>query len=206
VAPDLDALDDGGKLVAAVAAILLMGGVAALPTEGVYGIHALANDEGAVERLRGLKGSSRTGFIGLLAEPDELWHWGSPEPKAVDLARRYWPGALTLVVPAHPSIPASLRAEDGTVALRCPGSAFLRAVVKEAKGIVLSTSANLPGQPPAIRAEDIPPKTADITVDAGPLSGIPSTLVRVQNGTVEVLRKGAVTLGDAALDDPSEAP
>lgn len=202
MSPDLDSLGDGGRLAAAVATILRMGGVAALPAEGVYGIHALASEDKAVERLRALKGSSsRTGFIGLLAEPNELAHWGIPEPKAVELARRYWPGPLTLVVPGHPSVPPALRAEDGSVALRCPGSTFLRAVVREAKGIVLSTSANLPGKPPAVRVEEIPPKVADMTVDGGELSGIPSTLVRVQNGRVEVLRKGALGLGDAALDD-----
>ena len=84
---------------------------------------------------------------------------------------------------------------DGTVALRCPGSAFLRAVVADAGGIVLSTSANAPGEPPRIRPEGAIAEGADLVVDQGALSGAPSTVVAIEGDVVRVLREGAVHLG-----------
>ena len=189
-----------------VAAVLRKGRIAALPAEGVYGLHALASSPEAVDRIRSLKGApARRGFIGLLATPGDLSRWTAPDKAALALANRHWPGPLTLVLTPRSSAPAALRAEDGTIALRCPGSAFLRSVVAAAGGIVISSSANRPGDEPAIRVEEIPSGWADLTVDGGPLSGIPSTLARVVNGRIEVLREGAVRLGDATLDDAPEA-
>lgn len=177
------------------AEILRRGGIALLPAEGVYGLHALADHGGAVARLRGLKprGAGKR-FIGLIAEPGEIDRWAAPSPKALALAREHWPGALTLVLPASPSIPESLRAPEGTVALRCPGIAFLRHVVQAAGGIVLSTSANEPGEGPSIRAEGALVDRVDLVVDQGELSGVPSTVVSVEGDRVHVLREGAVRL------------
>ena len=193
-------------IAARVAAVLRKGKIVALPAEGIYGLHALASSPEAVDRIRSLKGApSRRGFIGLLATPEDLSRWTVPDKAALDLANRYWPGPLTLVLTPRTSAPAALRAEDGTIALRCPGNEFLRSVVAGAGGIVISSSANRPGDKPAIQVEEIPSGWADLTVDGGPLSGVASTLVRVVSGRIEMLREGAVRLGDAALDDAPEA-
>ncbi|TMQ61511.1 MAG: threonylcarbamoyl-AMP synthase [Candidatus Eisenbacteria bacterium] len=177
------------------AEVLRRGGIALLPAEGVYGLHALADHGGAVARLLGLKprGAGKR-FIGLIGEPGDLDRWAAPSPKALALAREHWPGALTLVVPASPSIPESLRAPEGTVALRCPGSPFLRAVVRAVGGIVLSTSANKSGDEPPVRAEDALADRVDLVVDQGELSGVPSTIVLVEGDRVHVLREGGVRL------------
>ena len=177
------------------ALVLRRGGIALLPAEGVYGLHALADHGAAVARLQALKPRDPgKRFIGLIADPGEIDRWAAPSPRAYALAREHWPGALTLVLRAAPSIPESLRAPEGTVALRCPGNAFLRAVVQAAGGIVLSTSANEPGQDPAIRAEGALLDGVDLVVDQGELSGIPSTVVSVEGDRVLVLRSGAVRL------------
>jgi len=192
-------LDLGGKwrdVAKRAAVVLRAGGIALLPAEGVYGLHAWAEDPSAVERLLAMKPrEEKKGFIGLIAEPEELLRWTVPNPRALSLAQDHWPGALTLVVPAAPSVPAAMRNPEGTIALRCPGSAFLRATVAGAGGIVLSTSANRSGEPAMILAEGFMSEKADLVVDGGTLSGTPSTVVSVAGTHVHVLREGAVRIG-----------
>lgn len=177
------------------AEVLRAGGVALLPAEGLYGLHARAEDPAAVERLLRLKPrAGKQGFIGLVGDPGDASRWAETGEVAESLIRRHWPGPLTLVLRARPGAPESVTAADGTVALRCPGNALLRDVVRIAAGIVISTSANEPGQAPRIRAEGPLAESVDLVVDQGALSGIPSTLVSVQGDEVRVLREGAVHL------------
>ncbi len=180
-----------------VVEVLDRGGIAVLPTEGVYGFHLRVDRPVAVERLRSLKGAgARRGWIGLISEPDGLARYASPlPPQARALARAHWPGALTLVVSASIDVPEALRGPDGTVALRCPGSDLLRAVARASEGLLLSTSANRPGRNPPARAEDAETDGVDLVLDAGPLTGLPSTIVRVDPGGCQILREGAVRVG-----------
>jgi tRNA threonylcarbamoyl adenosine modification protein (Sua5/YciO/YrdC/YwlC family) len=191
-------LDPGGKwqdVAKRAAVVLRAGGVALLPAEGVYGLHALSENPVAVERLLALKPrEEKKGFIGLIADPEELPRWIEPNARAVSLAKSHWPGALTLVLRAGPSVPAALRNPDGTIALRCPGSAFLRATVAGAGGIVLSTSANRPGEQAMVMPEGSLVELADVVVDGGTLSGTHSTVVSVVGDRVHVLRPGAIPI------------
>ena len=193
-------------LIARAAKALLDDQVALLPAEGVYGFHARASSAPAIERIRALKRDARAGFIGLIAHPGDLDRWAHANPQALRLVSLHWPGPLTVVLMARPEAPASLRSEEGTIALRCPGSALLRAIVQEVGEPVLSTSANRGGEPPALRADDAPPGVADLILDGGVLDGRPSTLVRVGPKGVEILRQGAVQLGDGSLDGPEDGP
>jgi len=178
------------------AVVLRAGGVALLPAEGVYGLHVLASDPVAVGRLDALKPrQTEKRFIGLIAQPDELVRWTEPSPLASALAAAHWPGALTLVLRASSSVPDSMRSADGTIALRCPGNPFLRAVVTGAGGIVISTSANETGRPALIRPEGELASRSDLVVDQGELSGTPSTVALIEGDRVRVLRAGAVRLG-----------
>ena len=177
------------------ASVLRAGLVALLPAEGVYGLHALAGNPAAVERLLAVKprGTEKR-FIGLIAIPAELARWSEPSEVASALAVAHWPGALTLVVRASKSVPDSMQHPDGTIALRCPGNPFLRAVVAGVGGIVLSTSANEPGEPALVRPDGPWASRADLIVDQGTLSGTPSTIALVEGDRVRVLREGAVRL------------
>lgn len=176
--------------------VLAADGVAMLPAEGVYGLHVLASSERAVARVRALKPrDGAKSYIGLIQSPEEVHAWTEAlEPVAEALIHAHWPGALTLVLPAGPRVPAALRAGDGTVALRCPGSSFLREVVGGSGGLVLSTSVNAPGEPPAARAEGSLAERVDLIVDQGALDGIPSTIVRIEKGRLVLLRAGAVSV------------
>jgi tRNA threonylcarbamoyl adenosine modification protein (Sua5/YciO/YrdC/YwlC family) len=182
------------EAAARAAAVLDQDGIAVMPAEGVYGLHIRPDRPRALARLRALKPrASDRGWIGLIAEPELLARYAAPMPaRAQSLARDHWPGALTLVVPASRRVPDSLRASDGTAALRCPGSELLRAVARASGGLLLSTSANKPGSPAPARAEDARLEDADLLIDQGPLSGAPSTIVRVDGNAVTMLRAGSV--------------
>jgi L-threonylcarbamoyladenylate synthase len=184
------------EAAARAAAVLDQDGIAVLPAEGVYGLHVRPDRPRALERLLKLKPRAKDrGWIGLIAEPDSLARYAAPaSPRALSLAHDYWPGALTMVVPASPLVPASLQAADGTAALRCPGSELLRAVARACGGLLLSTSANEPGSPAPARAEDVGLTDVDLLVDQGPLSGEPSTIVRVEGDIVRLVRAGSVSI------------
>jgi L-threonylcarbamoyladenylate synthase len=189
------------ETVAASAAALKDGQLAFLAAEGVYGYHAIPTDEAAVERLAALKqpdaASKRKGWIALVGRSEDAYRWvrAVPAPAAA-IIRAHWPGAVTLILDGGPGLPASLRASDGTVALRCPGSEFLRDVVLASGGLLLSTSANEPGAPPATTAEDPAADAVGVglVVDAGALSGEVSTVLRFDGERVIVLRSGSVSV------------
>jgi len=118
-------LDPGGKwqdVARRAAVVLRAGGVALLPAEGVYGLHALSENPVAVERLLALKPrEEKKGFHRPDRGPGGASAVDRANARALSLAKSHWPRALTLVLRAGPSVPAALRNPDGTIALRCPG-------------------------------------------------------------------------------------
>jgi L-threonylcarbamoyladenylate synthase len=184
------------EAVARTAEVLSAGGIAVLPAEGVYGYHARVDRGDALARLGRLKPREEgRGYIVLIARPEELARWADAPPRrARALVEAHWPGALTLVLAAAAAVPPVLRGSGGTIALRCPGSDFLRAVLRAGGAPLVSTSANAPGGAPATRAEDAPSAGVDLVVDGGPLSGVPSTVALLEEDEIRVLRPGAVRI------------
>lgn len=184
----------------AVADHLRRGGLIGYPTETVYGFGGLAHGA-PVEALSRLKGGApRVGFLVLLPQPGSVseLRW---TPQALYLAERFWPGPLTLVL-ADPTgrFERPVRSTTGTVAVRV-SSHWLAAAVTKAIGVPLtSTSANLPGEPPAttgleaLAAAERAGAGAEVWVlDVGSLpSRAPSTLVDVSGEDIRVLRHGAI--------------
>lgn len=179
--------------VAAAARILAAGGLIAVPTETVYGIAANADDPAAVARLRALKG--RDGdkpFTIACASADAARARAAPLLPAADrLARRYWPGPLTLIVAAP---------GGGDVGLRVPGDATTRAILERAGVAAALPSANPAGLPPALDAAGVLEyfRGAIDALVAGRRApiGEPSTIVRVTRDGVELVRRGFLTEQD----------
>jgi len=192
--------------LSAVTAHLQRGGLLAYPTETVYGLGSRAR-EAEVRALARLKGrrpnkpflllvSSRT-----MAEAQGL----AFNEVASALARAFWPGPLTLVLPGGGGrLPDLLRGPEGGIAVRWtshPGMARLVAALEEP---ITSTSANLPGQPPAPGAEAILRDFAAaaeagtlVVLDGGVLGNSPpSTVVDCTRPTSRLVREGALTLVD----------
>ncbi len=176
------------------------GGLVAYPTETVYGFGGLAG-EGPVGALRRLKGREEgRPFLVLLPEAGaaEGLRWSAA---ARELARRFWPGAVTLVLPDPDGIfPSGVRSPEGSVAVRVSPHPVTRALVEGAGEPVTSTSANVPGGEPALSGDDVLRTVEALgggggiwVLDHGRLPrSAPSTLVDCTGAVPRVLREGAV--------------
>ncbi len=185
----------------AVADVLRRGGIVAYPTETFYGLGALARDAAAVDRVARAKGRPDGKPLPLLAadrgQVDEVAVLGD---EAARLASAFWPGPLTLVLPARPGLPEAITAGTGTVGIRVPGSDVARALARAAGGAIVSTSANLSGEPPPASPGQLAPALVsrlDAVLDGGATpGGLPSTVVAVERGGVRLVREGAVPFRD----------
>lgn len=179
--------------VARAAALLRGGRIVAFPTETVYGLGARADNPEAVAQLQRLKRRPEgKEFALLISSPDDAGRWGDMSPAALALARAFWPGPLTLVVPDR---------RGGKVGLRCPAHEVTRDLVRRAGAPIAAPSANVSGLPPATTAQQVL-ETFDgriaAVLDGGPAGlGVASTVVRVDGARVDVLREGAIP--EAAL-------
>lgn len=174
--------------VARAAELLRKGRIVAFPTETVYGLGARADDPRAVAELSRLKQRPpEKKFALLVASPEDAARCGVPGPAALRLARAFWPGPLTLIVPDG---------RGGDVGLRCPGCAVTQDLLRQVGTAVAAPSANVTGQPPANTAGDVLRVFEDkiaAVLDGGPVKlGVASTVARVLDGEIEVLREGAI--------------
>lgn len=185
---------DGGR-VEACAGILRGGGVGVVPTDTVYGIAALAADADAVSRVMELKRRAEGKPLPVLVATawDANFLAEADSPAAVALIEAFWPGALTVVMPRRPG-PELAFQEKASIGLRMPDSPFCLALIVAA-GYVVAPSANVAGERPPVRFEDVDAsllEAVDFAVDAGECpGGVASTVVDITTG-LEVLREGAV--------------
>jgi L-threonylcarbamoyladenylate synthase len=202
--------------IEAAAQILRDGGVLAYPTETFYGLGALASDAAALGRLARAKGRPDGKPLPLLAaDLAAVEAVAELSPLARHLAARFWPGPLTLVLPARAGLPDPITAGTGTVGVRIPGSDLARALSAQAGGALVSTSANLSGEPPPARVEELSRALLariDGVLDGGPTpGGRPSTVVLVGAAGVVLARAGAVPFEEVArvastLPSPGDPP
>ncbi|HXV01336.1 MAG TPA: L-threonylcarbamoyladenylate synthase [Caulobacteraceae bacterium] len=208
--------------VALAAAALAAGRLVILPTETVYGLAADAANAAAVAALYAAKG--RPGFNPLIAHVVDLAAAeaeGVFDERARALARAFWPGPLTLVVPVRPrgSVCELARAGLDTIALRAPAHPLARAVLEAFAGPLAAPSANRSGRPSPTTLPDALGEVGDAAgrwLDGGPCAvGLESTVVSLLDGPPRLLRPGAVTRGDiealvgplaAAEDDARRSP
>lgn len=182
--------------MAAVAA-LRRGEVVAYPTETFYGLGVDAFDEAALELLRSVKGRGEKAISMLIADDAMLVRLCAEiPPRAAELMRRHWPGALTIALPARAGLPAAL-VSDGCVAVRRSPHPIANALVAGFGGPVTTTSANRAGEPPTTTPKAVVAALGDAChlLDGGAtMGGAPSTLVRVRGDAVEILRRGAIEI------------
>ena len=177
--------------------ILRTGGLAAFPTDTVYGVGALAFDGPAVESIYAAKDRPVEKAIPvLIADTDDLDKVAvDVPPMARILAARFWPGPLTLVVPKQPTLPEAISATT-TVAVRIPDHPVARALLRAA-GPMAVTSANLSGQPSPVKAEEVMRQLngrIPLVLDGGATpGGVPSTLVDCLGAEPVLLREGPLT-------------
>lgn len=192
--------DDPGAIALAIER-LASGGVVAVPTDTVYGIAASLAAPSALRRIFEIKGRSTLKSLPVLVAGDEQVArvaMAAP-PDLLALARRYWPGPLTLVLPAEPDLPAEVVAVDAagrrTVGVRVPDHAWTRRLIAGAGGALAVTSANRSGEPESRSVAEVVAAcpTVDLVLDDGPSpGGLPSSVVAALDGGLQVLREGAI--------------
>ena len=183
--------------VARAARVVLEGGILVYPTSTLYGLGGNGLDPAPADRIRSIKGTREAPFLLLAADADAAFALAGHVPwEARVLADAFWPGPLTMALPAAPGLPPQVIGPGGTVAVRVDPHPFCRALCAAVGGPILSTSANRSGEAAPARAEALDPYVvgaSDLFVaDPEPLSGAPSTLVLVDGTTLKILRPGAV--------------
>lgn len=203
MAPRLISIDPRAPDAATVeeaASVLARGGLVAFPTETVYGLGADALNAEAVERIFEVKGRPADNpiivHVGDPAEIDGLVT-AVPAP-ARALIARFWPGPLTLVLPAVPAVPAVTRGGLPTVAVRMPDHPVALALIRAAGRPLAAPSANISGRPSPTTAQhvlaDLGSKV-DLILDAGPTPvGVESTVLDLATTLPTLLRPGGVPL------------
>lgn len=195
------------------ARLIRCGELVAIPTETVYGLGANGLDPQAVSKIFLAKGRPQDNPLILhISQPSELSLFcHSIPPCAYALAEAFWPGPLTMVLPARDNVPKATTAGLSTVAVRCPDSDITRAMIHLAGVPIAAPSANLSGKPSTTTAQhvlhDHEGKIAAI-VDGGPCRvGVESTIVDLTEQRPRLLRPGGITpeqlmevLGDLVID------
>ena len=170
--------------------ILRSGGVGVGPTDTVYGVLAVADDEAAIERIYQLKRRDKTkSLIVLVSHIDQLKQFGVTD-EGIQQAKHYWPGATTLVLNA-PEAPGYLRRDKPSLAIRLPGKKSLRKLISKT-GPLVAPSANPEGQSPALshkQAVNYFGDEVDLYVgDNSPVSASSSSIISLINDQPEQLR------------------
>ena len=187
------------SLVTYIAEKLRAGEVLGMPTDTFYGLAADPFNLHAVDRIYEIKTRSRHKPLSLLIESvDQAAELAWPVPEIFYLlARRFWPGPLTIIVKADPKLPLKVTANTGNVALRVPNAEVPLAIIRSSGLPITATSANLHGESECSSAMEVRDQLGDclkIIVDGGQAPGIlPTTIVDVtsDNGW-RLLRHGAI--------------
>ncbi len=194
-----DPVSPGADVDAATRA-LRSHGVVALPTDTVYGLAVSSDDAEALLRLYRLKGRDADKPVAVLVDSiDAARRLGHFDERALRLATDFWPGPLTIVVPASDAIePGSgIRSSEGTVGLRWPDRAVIGELVANCGPLVV-TSANPSGLPPATTTALVRRyfgDSVDAVIEGGVCDESPSTVVVVGPDGVRVVRSGPVSAG-----------
>jgi L-threonylcarbamoyladenylate synthase len=177
--------------------VLHGGGLVAFPTDTVYGVAALITDAAAIERLYQAKERSAQKAIAvLIGDLTQIELVAGQFPaRARRLAERFWPGALTLVVPRQAGLPDNL-SPTATIGVRMPDHAFARELLRQA-GPLATTSANLSGGPNPHDAQEVLAQLdgrIELVIDGGAApGGVPSTVVDCTGDELSILREGAIS-------------
>ena len=207
----LSAMDANTPAIAAE--IIRTGGLVAIPTETVYGLGANGLDEAAVARIFEAKGRPQDNPLILhVHAPEAITEFAHHIPQAAfDLAEAFWPGPLTIILPAKEFIPKRTTGGLNTVGLRCPDCDVTREIIRLAGVPVAAPSANISGKPSTTTAQHVlhdHDGRIDAVVDGGPSRvGVESTIVDLTERRPRLLRPGGIgpealiaVLGDLVVD------
>jgi len=184
--------------IARAATFIARGGCVVFPTRCLYGLAADALQARAVERVFAIKERpDRSPLLVLIDHPSRVDAIAQSVPDtARQLMTRFWPGNLTVIVPARPHLPPALTAGTQTIGIRQAGHPVAAALVRSVGGPITGTSANLSGGPGCRDIQSLDPQVAnrvDLILDCGPLAGGQgSTVIDTTQAPIVVLREGSI--------------
>jgi L-threonylcarbamoyladenylate synthase len=199
---DAASLSDGA--FEEILTFLRAGGVIGFPTDTAYGLGADPFNESALRSIFAIKGRPESKPILLLVNSMAMAeNVVSVSDMASAVAKRFWPGPLTMILPARPNVPVLVTAGTGTVGIRWPKAPFAERLLRAMDGPITATSANRSGLPSAVTAEEVRvqlQERLELLVDGGELperGG--STLLDLTVVPPRILREGPIS--KAELDD-----
>ncbi len=206
-------LADAFNTAEKAAQIIRSGGLVALPTETVYGLGADGLNPDAVAKIFLAKGRPQDNPLILhVAEAGDIEKFCHSIPQAAyTLAEKFWPGPLTMVLPAKDIVPKCTTAGLSTVAVRCPDNDVTRQIIKLSGVPIAAPSANISGKPSTTTAEHVlhdHKGNLELIVDGGPCRvGVESTIIDLTETPPRLLRPGGITpeqltdvLGEITVD------
>ena len=184
--------------IAKAGKILKNGGVVAIPTETVYGLAANALDKKAVAKIFAAKGRPADNpLIVHITDAKDIKKYAYPNEKAAALAKKFWPGPLTMILPKKDCIPDIVSAGLDTVAIRCPSHPVARAIINAAGVPLAAPSANISGHPSPTTGQhvidDLNGKVDMILVGPDCKTGIESTIIDLSGDFPTIVRPGTIT-------------
>lgn len=194
----INSADPEHRLVAYVAQQIRGGKAVGMPTDTFYGLAVDPFNLRAVDRVYEIKSRSRHKPLSLLVESvDQAEELTRPLPSEFyALARRFWPGPLTIIVKAAPRLPLKVTANTGNVAIRVPAAPIPLAVIHESGIPITATSANMSGESECTTAKGVQEQLGDripLIVDGGESPRtVASTIVDLTDSEWRILREGAV--------------
>lgn len=186
-------------------AVLAGGGVIAFPTDTVYGLGCDLMNAGAVRRVYRIKDRPEgMPLIAMFAEQSQWRQVAASLPSGVDvLMGHWWPGPLTLIVPACTGIPEAVLGGGTTIGMRIPDHPVALALLQACRSPLATTSANLSGRPPACTAAEVATQlgdAVDLVIDGGLCpGGTASTVLDCTTVPCMIVREGPVTRADLGL-------
>jgi tRNA threonylcarbamoyl adenosine modification protein (Sua5/YciO/YrdC/YwlC family) len=194
----IDPENPSAEVINLAATVLRDGGIVVFPTETVYGIGAAAHSCFGPHEIFDIKVRPLEKPLPWLVEDeDALDIYGVEVPEyAHNLAKAFWPGALSLVVKASDVVGKDFRADDDTVALRSPDHEVVMELIQASGGPIIATSANTSGMPAPGDFADVEERilaAADVVLDGGETAHrMPSTVVGCTGPEPVILREGAI--------------
>jgi L-threonylcarbamoyladenylate synthase len=191
-----ETLEDSGY--EEIVSLLRSGGVIAFPTDTAYGLGADPFSDAAINRIFAAKGRSEDKPILLLVDSVAMAESvATPSAAFYKLVEQFWPGPLTMILPAAKSVPLKLTAGKRTVGVRWPMAGFAVNLMRHLGGPITATSANQSGRPAAVTAEEVRAQLderIDALIDGGPLPfGGGSTVIDLTIDPPALLREGPIS-------------
>ncbi len=194
----IDEAESPQKGLERAVSIIEKGGIVAFPTESFYGLGVDATNSSAIEKLfRVKKRDPHLPILILISSINELSKYASPiPPEAEELGRRFWPGGLTMVLQSSQGLPTVITGGTGKIGIRISSHPLAHALTLALNVPVTGTSANISGQPPCTRADQVVEclgEKVDLILDGGATEGThPSTLLDVTSDPPLLIREGII--------------